>query len=332
MKLRKRSSDDMNIAFLDVICCGFGAIILLLLITKIMDPAAIVDSPETTDAGIAELQEQLFDVRGDARVENEDLTAKREQLSKIKKYVAQLQGELTVLRGEFNATDDDADTNTLLAGELASARQALTEEMQRLLGESSQRSNDIIGGIPVDSEYLIFIIDTSGSMVNSAWPRLQREIIATLDVYPEVKGIQIMNDMGNYMFTRFRQKWMTDEPHRRRAIVRSLQNWTPFSNSSPVEGLEAAVRTYYEPGKKISIFVYGDDFSGGSIERVLMTIDGINREIEDGKRLVRIHAVGFPHLIAGRGVRPGASSTRFAALMREMTFRNGGSFVGLVAE
>ena len=330
MRFRKRSTEDMNVAFLDVICCGFGAIILLLLITKIMDPAALEESPQEQEAAIANLQEQLFEIRGDARVLNRDLNAKREQLSEIKDYVARLQGELRVLKGEFDATDDDSATNTLLAGELAGARQTLTEEMQRLLGESSQRSNDLIGGIPVDSEYLIFIIDTSGSMVQSAWSRLQREIIATLDVYPEVKGIQIMNDMGNYMFTRHREKWMTDEPHRRRAIVRSLQNWTPFSNSSPVEGVEAAIRTFYEPGKKISLFVYGDDFSSGSIQRVLMTIDRINLEVKDGQRLVRIHAVGFPHLISGRGMK--SSASRFAALMREMSYRNGGSFVGLTPE
>ncbi len=331
MKLRKRPNEDMNIAFLDVISCGFGAIILLLLITKIMDPAALIETPESSEAGIAELQDQLFEVRGDARDSALQLTAKRDELVRIKRYVAQLQGELSTLKGEFNATDDDSDVNTVLAGELAAARQTLTEEMERLLGQTSQRSNDLIGGIPVDSEYLIFIIDTSGSMVQSAWARLQREIIATLDVYPEVKGIQIMNDMGHYMFTKYRQRWMDDEPHLRRAIVRSLQTWTPFSNSSPVEGVEAAVRTFYEPGKKISLFVYGDDFSSGSIERVLMTIDRINLEVEDGKRLVRIHAVGFPHLVSRR-LNPGSSPTRFAHLMREMSYRNGGSFVGLVPE
>lgn len=330
MRLRKRSGDDMNIAFLDVICCGFGAIILLLLITKIMDPAAVDQTPEEAAAGIAKLQEELFEIRGDARVVNRDLNAKREQLSDITDYVARLQGELRILRGEFDATEGDADTSTLLAGDLAAARQSLTEEMQRLLGESTERRNDLIGGIPVDSEYLIFIIDTSGSMVNGAWSRLQREIIATLDVYPEVKGIQIMNDMGNYMFTRHRQKWMTDEPHRRRAIIRTLQSWTPFSNSSPVEGVETAIRTFYEPGKKISLFVYGDDFSSGSIQSVLMTIDRINKEINEDERLVRIHTVGFPHLMRGRGMS--SSSTRFAALMRELSYRNGGSFVGLTPE
>lgn len=329
MKLRKRRSDDMNIAFLDVICCGFGAIILLLLITKIMDPASIQSDPLKEQANIADKQQELFQVRGDARNASKELNAKRDELSETRELVAQLQGELSRLKGEFNPTDSVSDIDAVVAGDLALARQSLTEEMQRLLGDT-QRKNELIGGIPVDSEYLIFIIDTSGSMTSQAWPRLQREIIATLDVYPEVKGVQIMNDMGAYMFSHYARKWMTDEPHRRRSIVKALQQWSPFSNSSPVEGVEAAIRTFYEPGKKISLFVYGDDFSSGSIERVLMTIDRINHEVEEGQRLVRIHAVGFPHLLLGNGLN--SSATRFAALMREMSYRNGGSFVGLTPD
>ena len=34
----------------------------------------------------------------------------------------------------------------------------------------------------------------------------------TLNVYPEVKGIQIMNDMGDYMFASYRGQWIPDTP------------------------------------------------------------------------------------------------------------------------
>ena len=45
--------------------------------------------------------------------------------------------------------------------------------MQRLLADYQKSSDDdTIAGIPVDSEYVIFIIDTSGSMRGFAWPLL----------------------------------------------------------------------------------------------------------------------------------------------------------------
>ena len=118
-------------------------------------------------------------------------------------------------------------------------------------------------------EYIIFIIDTSGSMYNYAWSRVRQEMIAILDIYPQVKGIQVMSDMGSYMFPSYRGKWIPDSPARRRAVIERLASWTPFSNSSPVEGIERAIRAYYTSDKKISLFVFGDDFTGGAIAPVL---------------------------------------------------------------
>ena len=81
----------------------------------------------------------------------------------------QLERELTRILGEFDTTvtlDTEAESETT---ELAAAKQSLTEEMQRLLGADFRRSTELVGGIPVDSEYIIFVIDTSGSMFNAAW-------------------------------------------------------------------------------------------------------------------------------------------------------------------
>lgn len=328
MKIKRREGEDFNISFLDVICCGFGAIILLLMITKVVEPIVLEDSARELEGSVNDLQEQLFAVRGETKVLNRELIARREQLSEVKDYVARLQGDMTDLEGEFSATADQSNVVTVLEGKLAAARQRLSAEMQRLLGSNFKRSNQLIGGIPVDSEYLVFIIDTSGSMFNYAWQRMQKELIATLDIYPKVKGIQIMNDMGKYMFSNYRGKWIPDTPGRRRAIIGRLSSWNPFSNSSPVEGVTNAIRTFYSSDKKISLYVFGDDFTGRSIEEVMTTIDRFNRVDADGNRLVRIHAIGFPVLFE---VQPRAqlSVMRFAALMREMTYRNGGTFVGL---
>ncbi|MDH3644566.1 MAG: VWA domain-containing protein, partial [Gammaproteobacteria bacterium] len=140
-----------------------------------------------------------------------------------------------------------------------------------------------------------------------------------------VKGIQVMNDMGDYMFSRYAGEWIPDSPSRRKAILDRLQTWNPFSNSSPVEGIQAAIATYYDPNKRISIYVFGDDFTGQSIESVVDEVDRVNVADETGQRRVRIHAVAFPVYLA----RPSGRVYRFAALMRELAYRNDGTFVGL---
>ena len=152
-------------------------------------------------------------------------------------------------RSEYDALSTSQNANAIIREQLAIARQQLSEEELRLLGRNAEKKNQLIGGIPVDSEYIIFIIDTSGSMFSYAWERMLLEMEATLNIYPEVKGIQILNDMGNYLFSRYRGEWIPDTPARRSLILQNLRNWNVFSNSSPVECITNAVRTFYEIGR-----------------------------------------------------------------------------------
>ena len=330
MLKRSRETESFTVSFLDVASCGFGAMIILLMLAKPSQPSPLEVAEAAPAAIISELQEKLFEIRGETRVVNRDLNAKQEQLSSIKERVARLRRDLSDVQGEFQSSKQLSDETTDEIGKLSLAQQSLTAEMQRLAANSSAPENNAIGGIPVDSEYIIFVIDTSGSMFNNpSWGKMLGVIEDTLNVYPEVKGIQIMNDMGDYMFDSFRGQWIPDTPARRTQILSTLRNWNPFSNSSPVEGVTRAINTFYAPDKKISIYVLGDDFQpGGSIRDVLRTIDRINVEDADGNRLVRIHGIGFPTIFAGPA-RFQQSVYRYSTLMREMTQRNGGTFVGL---
>jgi hypothetical protein len=325
---KARGPAEFSLSFLDVICCGFGAIILLLMITKTVQPQIIEASTINLEGKLAALQEQLFEMRGETKVLNRDLNARQEQLSEHEQRIAILRGLMASAKSRHDSLQVQSSSNSAIEGQLASAKQELTAEMKRLLGTQHQAKNQLIGGIPVDSEYIIFVIDTSGSMFSYAWERVLREIEQTLAIYPKVKGIQVMNDMGNYLFSSYRGKWIPDTPGRRKIIVQNLRGWSIFSNSSPVEGIEAAIRAFAAPGKKISIYVFGDEFTGPSITQVIDTVDRINRVDANGNRLVRIHAVGFPTQFS-RAPHLQGTGIRFATLMRELTRRNGGTFVAL---
>lgn len=328
--MARRATESMSLSFLDIMCCGFGAIILLLVITRTSTIQPLEQSEVPAEGAVKELQEQLFAIRGETTVLNRELNAKHEQLSRYDERIARLRQELSEVRGRYDELNNLSAEDDTVRGELALARQSLTEEMRRLQAQlAEQVKTDSVGGIPVDSEYVIFIIDTSGSMFNYSWNRMLEVMEETLDVYPSLKGIQVMNDEGDYMFSSTRGDWIPDTPARRKAILDRLRTWNPFSNSSPVEGVTAAINTYYQPDRKISIYVMGDDFQqGGSVTQVLRTIDRLNAKDADGNPMVRIHAVGFPVIFALEP-RYHQSAYRFANLMREMTQRNGGTFVGL---
>ncbi len=302
----------------------------MLVLSKNAEPTLLEQSTEQLQGQLASLRERVFEIRGQSTTLDETLTEKQQLLAEQKSKLTRLEGDLASVSSQLAASSQDATVGEIIEKRLQEAKQSLTEEMRRLqAGQSRQQTkSNAIGGIPVDSEYIIFIIDTSGSMFNNSWPLVLKKLDETLSIYPRVKGIQVMSDMGEYMFSQYRRKWIPDSSARRRAIIQRLASWHPFSNSSPVEGITAAIETFYAADKKISLYVFGDDFSGGSIESVLKTVDRLNQTQADGSRRVRIHAVGFPVQFA-QAPQLQIGGIRFATLMRALAEQNDGTFVGL---
>ena len=298
---------------------------MLLMLTRPLEPILLENSEVDLSERIEAREQALFEIRGEIREllasDNATATDRLAAIEAIKELERQLEDTLgkAISLGEAEREIDEQ------TAELASAKQTLTDEMQRLLGLDFKRDSGLVGGIAVDSEYIIFVIDTSGSMQSAAWNQVVRKVDETLSIYPRVKGIQVMNDMGDYMFPQYRGTWLEDGAGVRNRIIQTLSGWAPFSNSSPVEGIREAIDTYYDPSKNISIYVFGDDYTGDSVEEVVDAVDQINIADEMGRRRVRIHAVGFPVYLD----QPNARIYRFAALMRELAYRNDGTFVGL---
>jgi hypothetical protein len=329
VKSRRREVEVFSLSFLDCICCGFGAIILLLVLSKNAEPYLVQEATQDLRQRVAHLQDQRSEIRSHARVLNRELVTKRQQLSQERQRLARLQGDLFAVRGRYQTSKQDSAVTNIIEGRLAQAQQILTAEMRRLLGERYRRSPEdrTVGGIPVDSEYIIFIIDTSGSM-SYAWDLMLKKVSEALEIYPKVKGIQVMSDEGEYLFPEYGGDWIPDSPVRRTAIIARLRTWSPFSDSSPAEGIIHAIQTFYTTDKRISLYVFGDEFTGSSIDEVVNTVEQINQPDAQGERRVRIHAVGFPTQF----VNPPhlqITGIRFATLMRILCLENGGTFVGL---
>jgi hypothetical protein len=329
----RRPFEVFSLSFLDVVCCGFGAIILLFVLNKVGEPAALERAQKDLSGLLARLEEELAAIRGETTVLDRNLRGREEQVSEERLKVSRLQGDLSRVQGRYAASRELSAVQDIIAGRLLAAQQELTEEMKRLQKQSEERAyqrpeDAPIGGIPVDSEYIVFIVDTSGSMQRFAWPSLRRKMEEVLAAYPRVRGLQIMNDEGVYMFSGYAGKWIPDTPARRQAIRERLASWNAFSNSSPVEGIEVAIKAFWAEDKKISLYVLGDEFTGRSIDEVLETVDRLNRRDAKGQRKVRIHAIGFPTLFS-QSQFPESTGIRFATLMRLLCERNGGAFVAL---
>jgi hypothetical protein len=329
MRRKRKEIEIFSLSFLDVVSCGFGAIILLLVISRVSEPTVIEKISVDLRGQVQLLERELQEIKGETIILNRELAGKKEQLSREETAIARLAGDLETVRGQFAAAQSDAVVQTKIQQQMESARQHLSAEMKRLQEiKPPERAPDrVIGGIPVDSEYIIFVIDTSGSMQRYAWSMVRKKMDEVLKIYPRVKGIQVLNDMGDYMFSQYAGRWIPDSPARRRSILQRLATWRPFSNSSPVEGVTSAIRRFYSADKSMSIYIFGDDFARGAIQDVIDTVTSLNHQTANNRRRVRIHAVGFPVLFTQPGAEP--NIIRFAALMRRLTEDNNGSFVGL---
>jgi len=180
----RRDFQVFSLSFLDVICCGFGAIVLLLVLTKMGEPKAIEDARRDLDKRVAALQEELYEIRGETLRFERRLRTRRQQLSKEREHIARLRGDLEEIRGEYATSHQLSEVQAIVEGRLLAAQQDLTEEMRRLLERSRRRPVEtMVGGIPIDSEYIIFVIDTSGSMFHYAWPAVVEKMTQVLDTY-----------------------------------------------------------------------------------------------------------------------------------------------------
>jgi len=315
---RREETDSLNLSFLDAISCGFGAIILLLVITLLFEPATIQESRADVQGLIERLQKELAEIRGEVAVLTLEVSAPPSDEEQV---LARLKADLTAIRGRYNASVQPEPESAEM-GALRAARQQLTEEMRKLLADYRPPPGDTtVGGIPVDSEYIIFVIDNSGSM-QTVWATVKAKVKETLDVYPRIKGIQVLSSGGDYLLRGTARRWIPDSRSSRAQVVRAMENW-PGSVSNPTDGVVTAINTFYAPDRRISIFVFGDDFQGRVVEGVIRQIERVNRPDGRGNRLVRIHGVGFPTGEAS------ANPAGFAAFMRALSDRSGGTFVAL---
>ena len=131
MARRRRNVEAFSLSFLDCICCGFGAIILLLVLSKIYEPVVVEEADENLKQLIAFLQQELFDIRGTTTILDRTLREVTEEARATKIELGSLDGDLSKIEGQYKASRDDED-ETIDIGELSAARQRLSEEQKRL--------------------------------------------------------------------------------------------------------------------------------------------------------------------------------------------------------
>ena len=318
MKNTKRIFDIFNISFLDVISCGFGAIVLLLLISK----------TNVSDQGFSDLDKILS-----------NFSIQKENVESLEEEIKRIENNLLILKSEKKLLEDEIKLNKKLFSDVEKEKINLSKTKESLLTskkvlklamENTKQINKTkdreVAGIPVDSEYITFVIDTSGSM-KYIWSKVLRQVEEIIKIHPKVKGFRVVNDLGYSLGAT--DNYVRDTPAYRKGTIEQLKLWNEQSTSNPFEGIKSSLKKI-KRGQKTSIYVFGDDFSdygytAGRIQAAIKEIKTMNIDVS-GNRKARIHAIGFnsthPQQIA-------SAAQKFSSLMKPLTEENGGAFVAL---
>jgi hypothetical protein len=335
--IKRRQAQVFSLSFLDCICCGFGAIILIFILS--------VDSREKEKMEVLlEVQRQIVEKAAALT----KIEAAAIDLNKERQRVDKLVGETRLKQENLLALIDDLDRG--LQREKR-GQEALLVDIDELKKEIAARQkkpdHDIVLkdvkpapiGLPIGSNYIAIIVDTSGSMRDpnhgGLLPIVIRTIDTVLDSYPDIKGVQLIDGDGRFILGRRgtgTAAWLPDNRDTRETMKRTLRRYEQDTVSNPVPGIYNAMRFLFDrenPEMRMGIFVFGDEFnSSDAADVVLRRLEELNPADDQGNRKVVINAVGFPTTIRYQ-FSMFNTGLRFANLMRTVTYLHGGAFIAL---
>ncbi len=313
MKRRSRNLEVFNLSFLDVISCGFGAVVLLVLLSKSTIVGGTIDIERISELlkTFTQTQAQSAELESQSQQLSSTIDANIDKEAQLQDAIEKASQTLAMLKSE----------NSNLQAEVATLKEKVKPPAAAISVDKNTEDEVYAGGIPVDANYIVFIVDTSGSMLD-IWTKVMKEMENILNIHPKVEGFQILNDNGQHLISAYKKKWIGDTPGLRKRVLKLLQTWRAFSNSSPVEGLEEALKLYVKPNMKVSIYILGDDYTGASYDPVLKTVARLNTDSRTGEPIARIHGIGFYN-------QQGGDILRLSTLLREVARQSRGTFIAL---
>ena len=314
--MKKRAPIEVfTLSFLDIISCAFGAVVMLILLAKNGEEGEFNDASQISDLikSITAAEQSVSELNG----------AMSDQLDKLAKAAASSASNAEQAEA-LEADIARAQNNVQQLTDQASGLEVTRVEQQRAainVGQAKERDEEV-GGIPVDSDWVIFIVDTSGSM-KSLWNEVLKTMDEVLNSHPQVKGFQVMSDNGEVLGRGRPGTWRNDTPSQRNGVLAAMRRWNGSSSSSPVEGIEIALKAYKQKAGNLALYVFGDDYTGGSYDATLARINSLNTNSRTGKKIARIHGVGFKP----RNIDVTGTALKFSTLMREVARQNNGTFL-----
>jgi hypothetical protein len=155
----KNKDDGFNLAFLDVMACGLGAVLLILILVKFNansnDPA---NESQRLEQELSALQDQTDDVK--QNIENVETAILREHST-----IGDVQSKIKRLKIEKNAARSSLKNNIAVVANLEqSVAAAAPKESDDLLSMEGGGEEEYVIGLKVEGKQIGILLDASASM------------------------------------------------------------------------------------------------------------------------------------------------------------------------
>jgi len=178
MRARKRSFSTFNLSFLDIMSCGFGAIILLFLILDHAAEAQFVEQNQDLIAEVNLLEEEVKEGRANlVRVRN-TIAAVDQQMAEADGAARRIVAETSKTRQELAELSQDSLARIEHIKQLQTDLENLEQESDRLAAEGEQDEGQSVRqfvgegdrqyltGLKLGGKRLLILLDASASMLD----------------------------------------------------------------------------------------------------------------------------------------------------------------------
>ena len=252
---RRRRSEGFNLAFLDIMSCGLGAIVLVFMLVKynVSDSNAeinnLIEEAQSLESQQVELQQELDQLRNTSQSEAEKIADFKAKLAQIKQKLSRKESSLTNKKEQLAALKDDIATRPI-------------GHKEDLIEDDRGGEENYLIGLKVEGRRIAILIDSSASMTdekllniikrkNSSvqnkkqgpkWLRTKKTVRWLLARVPKLSEISVLafND-SIYPFDK--TKWINVNTHNiLKNLYKKLDTIVPTGSTNLKKGLQAVSR------------------------------------------------------------------------------------------
>lgn len=176
---RRRSFTTLSLSFLDAICCGFGAVLLLFLILSHNSVAQRHEATETLQREVEALERQVLSDRDQAAALGADLKQAGARSQRLLAQARTMTENIAGRRYDLAQLETDRLAREAHVNRLQADLKSRDEELKRLEGGALQRAEEgdrlrafpgqgdrqYLTGVKVGGQRILILFDTSASML-----------------------------------------------------------------------------------------------------------------------------------------------------------------------